>query len=190
MQPFDQAWAFLKQLPDSIVPIGRHGGHDIAMLHGRPMYTSTATAKDSEGNTKNLGQFYDFAGIEPDASKWDSKFRRGQHWYVKGSGHKDIPKHARLDDVSQNTMQNQSLQHHLQGYDFEELDDIQEVNRRLFDAGYDLSHLKGNYNMSSATPQPAAMSQPQPSMDTQVMPDTDLASNLAPTVIKPYSPQT
>ena len=57
MQPFDQAWALLKQLPNYIVPIGKLGERNIAMLHGRPMYTSTGTAKDSEGNTKNPDNF-------------------------------------------------------------------------------------------------------------------------------------
>ena len=187
MQPFDQAWALLKQLPNYIVPIGKLGERNIAMLHGRPMYTSTGTAKDSEGNTKNPGQFYDFAGIEPDFSQWDSDREKGRGWYVKG-GNKDIPKHAALDyDLSQDTMKNQLLQHYLKNFDFEELGDIQEVNQRLFDAGYDLSHLKGHYDALSPFPQqPAAMSQPQPSMDTQVMPGTDLAFNLAPTVIVPF----
>jgi|TARA_R100001463_G_scaffold15644_5_gene40798 hypothetical protein len=186
MQPFEQAWRLLKELPESIVPIGRYGKRNIAMLNGRPMYTSTATAKDSEGKTKNFGQYYDFAGIEPDFSQWSDDKEKGQGWYVKG-GNKDIPKHAALDyDLSQNTMQNQSLQHHLKDYDFEELPNIQEVNQRLFNAGYDLSHLKGHYDALSPFPQqPAAMSQPS-MMDTQVMPNTELATNLAPTVMIPF----
>ena len=83
-------------------------------------------------------------------------------------------------------MKNQLLQHYLKNFDFEELGDIQEVNQRLFDAGYDLSHLKGHYDALSPFPQQPAQCRSRNLRWTRVMPGTDLAFNLAPTVIVPF----
>ena len=55
-------------------------------------------------------------------------------------------------------MQNQSLQHHLQGFgDFDQLNSAEEVNQRLAAAGYDLSHIKGNYPPPPPPPQPGSL---------------------------------
>ena len=75
---------------DTFVPIGQYGGRKIAMFNGKPYYISK---KGTSGKAK--GQWYGFGGIDPDGSKWSKRLPEAP-WFIKGSGHEDIPPHARL----------------------------------------------------------------------------------------------
>lgn len=139
MSAIEHAWAVLKS--DTVIPVGIYNGRKVAMLHGKPYYTSKAESYSDGMGYKNKGQWYPFGGIEPDFSQWDAR-KRGE-WWIKGN-HPDIPRHARMSSFEP-SLQHQVLSNRLGDYeDWDEISSGQELNQRLSELGFE-PNIRGSW---------------------------------------------
>ena len=127
---------------ETFIPIGEYKGRKIALLHGKPYYTSKAESYTEGKGYKNKGQWYGFGGLEPDASKWNKKW--SGEWWIKGK-HPDIPKHAHMESFEP-TIYSQSAKMKEEQYDGEwpKLSNAQDVNELLAANGFE-PKIKGQY---------------------------------------------